>query len=345
MSRLQAPQVVRPADVARLRNWMLEQWAPGGFLRTQAYAYTSSKFRDIPGTQHPQLAALRHGTLWWVSPDMCDVLESAMKAIPEDTTLDDLTPCSPTGLVVFGRTLRCIDAATGSHDLPVDCYAWGPGFFAESLEDKAAFTVVFWSFYVADRDVLSERHEYLMAHRDKLKDPTAILEANRALAAALGATGRILMPLGHGDWPLDTTTTGRSVFTTDTGAHAAASSAEDRRLMAALWALLTQPGLCGVEDDVADRPVRRVSARVGAVRPLEPVKVITLRRARHEGTAATGGDEPRRYSHRWMVQGHWRWQPHGPGRTQRKLIWVRPHIKGPEDAPLHAPPKVNALVR
>lgn len=33
---------------------------------------------------------------------------------------------------------------------------------------------------------------------------------------------------------------------------------------------------------------------------------------------------------RYVVRGHWRQQPHGPGGTQRKLIWIAPYWKGPE---------------
>lgn len=35
---------------------------------------------------------------------------------------------------------------------------------------------------------------------------------------------------------------------------------------------------------------------------------------------------------RFMVRGHWRQQPCGPGREERKLTWVRPYYKGPDIA-------------
>jgi hypothetical protein len=40
---------------------------------------------------------------------------------------------------------------------------------------------------------------------------------------------------------------------------------------------------------------------------------------------------------RWVVRGHWRNQPFGPGRTERKHIWIQPHWAGPE----HMPPRVK----
>ena len=35
---------------------------------------------------------------------------------------------------------------------------------------------------------------------------------------------------------------------------------------------------------------------------------------------------------RFMVRGHWRQQPFGPGGQQRKLIWIKPFYKGPDIA-------------
>jgi len=37
---------------------------------------------------------------------------------------------------------------------------------------------------------------------------------------------------------------------------------------------------------------------------------------------------------RFMVRGHWRYQPHGEGNLGRKLIWIQPHYKGPDMATL-----------
>jgi hypothetical protein len=44
-----------------------------------------------------------------------------------------------------------------------------------------------------------------------------------------------------------------------------------------------------------------------------------------------------------LVCGHWRHQPHGPGNQQRKVIWIEPFWRGPEDKPiLIKPRKVDA---
>ncbi len=45
------------------------------------------------------------------------------------------------------------------------------------------------------------------------------------------------------------------------------------------------------------------------------------------------GDAQRVYKIRWIVRGHWRNQPHGPGSMLRKRIWIAPFWKGTEGAP------------
>ena len=63
-----------------------------------------------------------------------------------------------------------------------------------------------------------------------------------------------------------------------------------------------------------------------------PIQLIDLRRLveRHADADETG----RHYTHRFVVRGHWRSQPHGPGRSQIRLQFIEPHIKGPAGAQL-----------
>jgi hypothetical protein len=79
---------------------------------------------------------------------------------------------------------------------------------------------------------------------------------------------------------------------------------------------------------------------------LARVRVVTLRRLhRTEAAPAEGTAEHVEWSHRWLVSGHWRWQRVGVGRTERRLTYVRPHVKGPDDKPLVVPETVRAWVR
>ena len=49
-----------------------------------------------------------------------------------------------------------------------------------------------------------------------------------------------------------------------------------------------------------------------------------------EAESSTTGVGGGKLQVRFMVRGHWRQQPHGPGGRERKLLWIRPHYKGPD---------------
>lgn len=114
--------------------------------------------------------------------------------------------------------------------------------------------------------------------------------------------------------------------------------------LAAAWLLMQQPNLADRRIARADRSVRRAYGRAGRETP--EVAVIDLRR--HYVPQDTNPDaEPasRRYRHRWVVSGHWRNQPHGPNREQRRRQWIPSYVKGPDGAPLLVPEKVNVWRR
>lgn len=48
------------------------------------------------------------------------------------------------------------------------------------------------------------------------------------------------------------------------------------------------------------------------------------------------GSSKRSPSFQYVVRGHYRNQPHGPSRTLRRLQWIEPFWKGPEDGLIHA---------
>jgi hypothetical protein len=77
---------------------------------------------------------------------------------------------------------------------------------------------------------------------------------------------------------------------------------------------------------------RRVERELPGLRVLSLATGASVSRAETAGTVA--------WTHRWMVRGHWRLQPHGPKRSLRRTIWIDPYVKGPEDKPLDVRPTV-----
>lgn len=114
------------------------------------------------------------------------------------------------------------------------------------------------------------------------------------------------------------------------------------RVLASIFALAASPGICGDDYTPPTRHAAKRGARVGIAEDLAATRVIRLRRAPSEGEATDGGSG---YHHRWIVSGHWRSQPYGPRRTLRKPVWIAPHVKGPDGAPMLSGEKVKALVR
>lgn len=101
----------------------------------------------------------------------------------------------------------------------------------------------------------------------------------------------------------------------------------------AAWALMKQR--IAVTDSVdADRHLRRRCERAGMAEP-NTVKVVTLRRPRRVESETPDGYEPAagNWSHRWIVNGFWRWQWY-PSEERHRQIWIAPYVKGPDDKPL-----------
>jgi hypothetical protein len=116
-----------------------------------------------------------------------------------------------------------------------------------------------------------------------------------------------------------------------------------RRLVHAYFLIMSQT-LTAKTTERGDRAQRRRLERENL--PSE-VLVIQFRKTRY--TSAEGGEERNvNWSHRWIVGGHWRWQPYkdpASGGEIKKRIWISPYVKGPDDKPLKTKERVYVLAR
>lgn len=108
-------------------------------------------------------------------------------------------------------------------------------------------------------------------------------------------------------------------------------------VLRATWLLMQQP-LARAAEVVPNRASQKRLRRAG--QEPKPVRVIELRRPVGGGS----GDGQREYHHQWIVRGHWRQQWY-PGRQVHRPVWIAPHIKGPEGAPMIGCEKVYAWKR
>lgn len=118
------------------------------------------------------------------------------------------------------------------------------------------------------------------------------------------------------------------------------------RIMHAYWMILNQT----VADVYEAETPRAFAKRARRANIPDRVTVVALRRSESH----PHGDGDVDWHHRWLVRGHWRWQhvsehhplaEPDPDGGFRARVWVRPHVKGPEDKPLHLTDKVYALLR
>ena len=110
---------------------------------------------------------------------------------------------------------------------------------------------------------------------------------------------------------------------------------EDRRLLAAMWAVFNQKRLIDTEVILPDRHVRKRLVRAGhdIAKRDERVQIIHLRRNEYRMLDQTDGTG-KHFKVRFPVRPHYRRQPYGPGRKLRKIILIPAHWKGPDDAPI-----------
>jgi len=116
-----------------------------------------------------------------------------------------------------------------------------------------------------------------------------------------------------------------------------------KRLIHTYFLIMSQT-LTAKTPERGDRAQRRRLERENL--PSE-VLVIQFRKTRY--TSAEGGEERNvNWSHRWIVGGHWRWQPYkdpASGGEIKKRIWISPYVKGPDDKPLKTKERVYVLAK
>lgn len=88
--------------------------------------------------------------------------------------------------------------------------------------------------------------------------------------------------------------------------------------------------------------MKPAKAKRAKTSPTRDVHVIDVKRPalRSVGDVRANSVE---HDHRWVVRGHWRNQPCGKGRSQRRRIWIQEHVAGPEDKPLRRDTRVYRI--
>jgi len=252
------------------------------------------------------IRVLRAAELYWVTDSMTALAMSAGVTLTDPDWGPQARP-SGCGLIYYQGGIGSIPILDGTIEQPVDACGWGPGPGGRCL--------------------------------------LTFFGESRRTAQAIRDTGKQARPLPPGFIPVASAYLVTGQGPTDAGGHPTTDlPAPLVSAVAASWLLMQQPQLADRSTRPAKGPDRAAARRLGMPDP--QVSIVDLRRQyRPDDREETGEDRGRRYKHRWVVSGHWRNQPYGPGRSLRRKQWIPAHVRGPDGAPLLATEKVNVWRR
>jgi hypothetical protein len=274
--------------------------------------------------------------MYVVTPDMTEVAEAAAKQLPNTYTLSQMHMPSPSGFIKFDRPIGYTKGEEYHDDLPVVAASWTSHQADEEIrrmiqhDDKhnwysGAVIAVLYTTRDALREHLSAQGDYPNVDWNRLRELIPDLYPIKIVV------GYFQLDEAHSELAEQMTKVQglreQGFFT-----------------LAAAWLMMQQPMVVTSSEAEAERlgllegSTRAAKKRAHRAGNVPAVQVVHLRRIRPTNNA----DEhtAREWSCQWMVRGHWRWQPYGPGRKQRRLMWISGYNKGPEDKPLVVKDKV-----
>jgi len=309
------PNLTDPRQLPELRMELLARWQPGHAYETLA-SYVDGEVDTVGNskTYNPRFdrRALANAELWWATPDMCRLVEHAVTTLPSATLTEELLP-TEVGLVYFAEPLVGTDSAATGIPINVRLMLWGVNLIRQ------------------DGPVVPDELEPFVDDYERRPALTIAVYGH-----PFGADSGAYLPHGKSDWLIGTHwDTKTAHWLTDDQHH---SMIEERRWLAALWLLASQP-LGHTSRQSTPRPARRRLQRAWPGAPAHlhdpEVRLIDVRRTSAPQPAGAAVEHTgRRWGHRTIVVGHWRQQACGPGRSQRRPTWIEEHIAGPDDRPL-----------
>lgn len=285
-----------------------------------------------------EAAKLRRAAPLYVSDEMMDVWMAAAESFPGEPLYPDDVPF-PAGFVLLPRGLEVVDGRgqTGKFR----AFAWCTYGYRDAEDDGPSG--IHLSLYVHADDEWEEDWDPA-AYAKLWGSPLNLYHACRwGYEVDYTETAKAWQP---GSW---TTIPGRAEVLDDPVAAAAGTIVSFRQLQT--FFRLVQQEIAHPRPSLADRAIRKRAARLTGQKPTEvpDVMVVTLRRFRPSGD--TTHESPVDWSHRWLVNGHWRHQPYPSlgldrgGKTVTRLKWIAPYVKGPDDKPLVLKDRAYQLIR
>lgn len=303
---------VRAVDVPELRAELVSYMNGPGVVAFQAlmdlgmFPVRPESARSLCDKEAQRLS----GDLYFVSDDMASLAKSAANSLPKFTFAPEDLP-SPSGFLVFEKPVAVVRQA-----LADDVFLGAP-----AVEVVASIIAASWSHWSPSPRAKGGAWISWYTDRRAMEDPMG------AWPTRFIYDHEFLVPFSDDEIPMMDGSTG-AILDGPPGLLS---------LIQTVWLLMQQP--IARNEDVMTYPAARKRLRRMGVEP-KPVRVITLRRPSGSGSGASD----REYHHQWIVRGHWRQQWY-PSREVHRPVWIAPHVKGPEGAPLLGGEKVHAWVR
>ncbi|NUT99185.1 MAG: hypothetical protein HOY78_44990 [Saccharothrix sp.] len=328
-----------PRELPAVRLYLREVFTQPEALSFHTEMVKAGRFSlDLIRSRDPERAAqlildaererLAQAALYWVSEEMTQVATAAAETLPEDLRIEETHQPAKQGFIVFAEPIGSyLGDVLGDRRVDIAAASWGP------LVGKPDTTGV--TFYSV-RDVDYVRHSLTRI----LGRPVKRTELDSALKTTPEWLWDNEFTLHHGNTIADLDALGE-LSTLVLGQ----AIVPWLKVLYTSWLLMTQPGISQTEKAEPNRRLQRRSAREGMrTSEVRIVHVHRQHRDKPDGTPPSAAGE-RKYTARWLVRGHWRNQPYGPNRSMRRLVWINPQIRGPQDKPLKTSQTVNVWER
>ena len=294
---------------------------------------------------------MTESTLWWVSEEMCDLLQASFATMPPTTLTDDLVPCR-SGLVIFAKPIVGMDSRVEDHQIDLQAMLWGPCQFDVSNEtrlDGALVaptnalsqepTVTATTADMMDNDQFSDEVKRVLSE----SEPGEVRFRGNGISVVFWRKWEVWQPLGRTDWPTGFDTSGQFA-PPDATQHQKDTIEEDRRILAAFFILSQQESLTSTTEVPPVRSAQKRLDRKKIPSDLALNHNVHLVNVHTRHRPPTGEARTVEWTKRWIVKGHWKQVAYGPGRQFRRPMYIAPFIKGPEGLPLDTSEKTTVRV-
>lgn len=276
------------------------------------------------GLAEREVQRLRMAELFFVTADMTDLVLAAARTLPDFTLMPPDLPATH-GLVVFEKPMG--DTPDGAQ---IVAAAWGPWYGAGIdlktglIRPSVGSADALWLDFYSSADLLAGK-----------TNPDGSYTAPPA-----HLVGTPLLHDHEMQQPFTSTPIDLWELNGETKASWPGQFPPPNDVLRTTWTLMGQT-IASVSEHVPSRAESRRLQR-GDPSVSHKVRIVELRRRSYPD--GSDGESEREYHHRWVVRGHWRNQWH-PTVGAHRPIWIAPHIKGPDGAPILGGEKVHALKR